>query len=286
MSEHTENEIVIDAPLAYVWARTNDVASWPDLFSEYASAEILSQDGTTVTFRLTLHPDEQGKVWSWVSERTADLETKTVRARRVETGPFDFMNILWQYEEVGPESTRMRWIQDFRMKPEAPIDDAGMRDRINGNSKVQLDLIKERLEARLTVPVSHADVPADTRRGGELRILLSPSTTGCTNGFSGIVQLAPGEAVAEHYHPYSQEYIVVTEGELRVDLENRPTVVRTHHGLLIPREVPHRVVNASDTPARAVFFISPLAPRPHMGHVDTETREEAAALVARELAER
>ena len=52
----------------------NDVERWPELFTEYASAEILERDGDTVRFRLTMHPDPEhgGQVWSWVSERTAD----------------------------------------------------------------------------------------------------------------------------------------------------------------------------------------------------------------------
>lgn len=280
MSAHTENEIVIDAPLTYVWTRTNDVASWPSLFSEYAEAEILSREGGNVVFRLTMHPDEKGRVWSWVSERTTDPGSRTVRARRVETGPFEFMNIFWQYEELGPECTRMRWVQDFRMKPDAPVDDEGMRQRINANTKVQMRLIKDRLEAARTRVVSAADVPSDTRRGGDLRTMLTPGGVGCTDGFGGMVMLAPGEAVAEHYHPYSQEYLFVVAGELRVDLEGAPTAIRSDQAVLIPRGVRHRVVNVSGGPARAVFFLCPLAPRPDLGHVDTETREEAAALAA------
>ena len=87
MAGHTENEIVIDAPMALVWDVTNDVEGWPGLFTEYARADILERDGNTVRFRLTMHPDEEGRVWSWVSERTTDQPTRTVRARRVETGP-------------------------------------------------------------------------------------------------------------------------------------------------------------------------------------------------------
>ncbi|MFJ5215969.1 cupin domain-containing protein [Streptomyces sp. NPDC088354] len=278
MSAHTENEIVIDAPLQYVWLRTNDVAAWPSLFSEYAAADVIAQEGDTVRFRLTMHPDEKGRVWSWVSERTADPATRTVRARRVETGPFEFMNIFWQYEELGPESTRLRWVQDFRMKADAPVDDEGMRQRINGNSKVQMQLIKERLEARRIRPVGTLDVPADTRRGGDIRTLLATGSVGTTDGFCGMVTVGPGEAVAEHYHPYSQEYLVVVEGELRVDLDGVPRSVAANEALLIPREVRHRVVNASGTVGRAVFFLSPLAPRPDLGHVNTESREDAAAV--------
>ncbi|WP_445526833.1 SRPBCC family protein [Streptomyces cyslabdanicus] len=145
MAGHTENEITIAAPVDLVWDMTNDVANWPRLFSEYASAEILSQEGDKCTFRLTMHPDENGTVWSWVSEREPDRAKLTVRARRVETGPFDHMNIHWRYEEV-PGGTRMIWTQDFAMKPEAPVDDDWMTDNINKNSKVQMALIRDRIE--------------------------------------------------------------------------------------------------------------------------------------------
>ncbi|MEU2610091.1 SRPBCC family protein [Micromonospora sp. NPDC007271] len=144
---HTENAIDIAAPLPLVWEVTNDVARWPDLFTEYAAVEILDRTGDTVRFRLTMHPDENGMVWSWVSERTADPATRQVHAHRVETGPFDYMHIHWRYDEV-PAGTRMTWVQDFAMRPDAPVDNAGMTDRINANSKVQLAVIKERIERR------------------------------------------------------------------------------------------------------------------------------------------
>ncbi|CAL9351845.1 Putative polyketide cyclase [Streptomyces sp. enrichment culture] len=145
MAGHTENEITIAAPVDLVWDMTNDLERWPRLFSEYASVEILSREGDTVTFRLTMHPDENGKVWSWVSERTTDRDKLTVRARRVEPGPFEYMEIRWEYEETA-DGTRMRWTQDFAMRPDAPVDDAGMTDIINRNSAVQLALIRDRVE--------------------------------------------------------------------------------------------------------------------------------------------
>ncbi|MEU6196864.1 SRPBCC family protein [Streptomyces sp. NPDC047061] len=149
MTGHTQNEITIAAPLDLVWDMTNDVANWPQLFSEYTSAEILSDEGGKVTFRLTMHPDENGKVWSWVSERTADRRNLRVKARRVETGPFAHMDILWQYEEVSA-GTRMVWTQDFAMKPEAPVDDDWMTDNINKNSKIQMALIRDKIEKAAT----------------------------------------------------------------------------------------------------------------------------------------
>ncbi|GAA2411514.1 SRPBCC family protein [Actinomadura vinacea] len=141
----TDNAIVINAPMDLVWDMTNDVASWPDLFDEYAAAEILHREGDTVRFRLTMHPDADGNAWSWVSERTADKAARSVRAHRVETGWFEYMNLLWEYREV-PGGVELRWRQDFRMKPGSPVDLAAMTARINANSPVQLRLIRNRIE--------------------------------------------------------------------------------------------------------------------------------------------
>ncbi len=141
MAGHTENTIHIDAPIDLVWDMTNDVESWPTIFTEYAKAEIIERDGDTVTFRLTMHPDENGVEWSWVSERTPDKGSRTVKARRVETGPFEFMNIEWSYTEQDGGTT-MHWVQDFAMKPGAPVDTEGMTTRINENSPIQMEHIK------------------------------------------------------------------------------------------------------------------------------------------------
>ncbi|MEU8777706.1 SRPBCC family protein [Streptomyces sp. NPDC048606] len=146
MPGHTDNEITVNAPVELVWDVTNDLPNWPELFSEYASIEILEKAGNTTRFRLAMHPDENGVVWSWVSERTVDRAGLTVRARRVETGPFAHMDIHWEYGEAPGGGTRMRWVQDFAMKPDAPIDDAGMTDRINHNSRIQMELIRDKIE--------------------------------------------------------------------------------------------------------------------------------------------
>jgi aromatase len=143
---HVDNSIVIDADIDLVWDMTNDVEAWPQLFTEYATAEILDRTGDTVRFRLAMHPDENGKVWSWVSERTPDRSTYSVVARRVETGPFEFMDINWSYTPEG-SGTRMRWIQDFRMRPGAPLDTEAMTERINTNTGVQMRVIADKIEA-------------------------------------------------------------------------------------------------------------------------------------------
>jgi len=148
MSEvgHTENSIVISAPLPLVWDMTNDLENWTNLFTEYAEVDVLAKEENKFTFRLTMVPDDDGTVWSWVSERTLDPGSRTVNAHRVETGPFEYMNIFWKYDEVD-DGTRMTWVQDFHMKPTAPVDDEWMTDNINKNSAVQLAVIRDKVEA-------------------------------------------------------------------------------------------------------------------------------------------
>ncbi len=147
MAGHTDNQVTIAAPRDFVWERMMNIERWTDLFTEYAKAEVVEEDGNRVQFRLTTHPDPDydGKVWSWMSERVADPENYQSKSRRIETGPFEYMNIEWYFDEA-EDGTVMRWVQDFSMKPEAPANDEQATEYLNKNTKEQMQVIKERLE--------------------------------------------------------------------------------------------------------------------------------------------
>ena len=121
-----------------------------------------------------------------------------------------------------------------------------------------------------TFAVAAQDVPANRRRGGDVRAVLTPSTVGATSGFMGTAQLEPGEAITEHYHPYSEEFLFLVKGDLIVRLDGVDLDLTAGAGILIPIGVRHRLRNDSDEAAFAIFHLSPLAPRPDLGHVDTE----------------
>ncbi|WP_420836373.1 cupin domain-containing protein [Amycolatopsis thermalba] len=108
------------------------------------------------------------------------------------------------------------------------------------------------------------------RRGGDIRVTLSPKTVGSTSGFGGLLHLGPGEVITEHYHPYSEEFLHVVAGDLEMTLDGAPVRLGPGDSLLVPIGVRHRLVNVGLELARAVFHLSPLAPRPDLGHVDTE----------------
>src|SRR2546423_3137480 len=96
---------------------------------------------------------------------------------------------------------------------------------------------------------------ADTRRGGEIRALLSPKTAGSTSGFTGVATIGPGDRISEHYHPYSEEFIYVVSGELDAQLDGKSHRVRARQALLIPINVRHRLVNDGGEDAFIVFHL-------------------------------
>jgi putative monooxygenase len=144
----------------------------------------------------------------------------------------------------------------------------------------------ERRGGRMSRPaaatrISADSVPANTRRGGDIRVTLSPKTVGCTSGFGGVLRLALGEYVTEHMHPFSEEFLHVVQGSLEMTLDGEPVALYRGDSLLVPIGVRHRLVNRDGGPAEVVFHLSPLAPRPELGHVDTEEplRTDAAGPV-------
>ncbi|MFI7441610.1 cupin domain-containing protein [Nonomuraea indica] len=124
--------------------------------------------------------------------------------------------------------------------------------------------------------VSAGDITPNRRRGGDIRVLLGPATVGSTSGFMGVLTLEPGEFVSEHYHPYSEEFLYLVRGELTVRLDGEPVALAAGDALMVPVDVRHRVENTGTEQAQAVFQLGPLAPRPDLGHVDTEPLPNAA----------
>ena len=151
MSAHTDNSILIDAPLELVWSMANDVESWPALFvGEYEKGEVLQRDGGRIVFRLTtvpsFSPHGDNRSYSWVSERVLDEERHYVNARRIELGPFRYMHIFQSFDPE-PGGVRLRWVQNFEVRPDSPFTDEGMQERINHHSRKQLENHKKVIEA-------------------------------------------------------------------------------------------------------------------------------------------
>jgi putative monooxygenase len=125
---------------------------------------------------------------------------------------------------------------------------------------------------RLATPVSKValkEIAPNRKRGGDLRVLLSPVTVGATSGFMGAGTLDPGDVVTDHYHPYSEEFLYIVRGSVTLIVDGAQTLrVDAGEAVMVPRSATHRLENRGTGPAFAVFHTAPLAPSPDLGHVD------------------
>ncbi|MFD7061158.1 cupin domain-containing protein [Streptomyces sp. NPDC059906] len=122
--------------------------------------------------------------------------------------------------------------------------------------------------------VHAADIEPYRARGGQLRMVLHPGSVGSRSGYMGTVVLLPGEHVVEHFHPYSEEFLFVVNGDLVLETEDADWTLGAGDGIYVPIGKRHRLRNVGTTESLTVFHIGPLAPDPSLAHVDTEVLGE------------
>lgn len=146
---YLRNAITIAAPRDEVFRITNDIRGWPDLFSEYAAAEVIEETPEAVTFRLTTHPDQDGKQWSWIAHRSIDhARYKTYSEREPDSGPFAHMVIRWWYDRLDDTQTVMTWEQEFTLRSSADVTEEQATAYLNSQTHIQQGVIKARIEQR------------------------------------------------------------------------------------------------------------------------------------------
>jgi aromatase len=151
---YTRNAVVIEAPVDEVLRLTNDVRTWPDLFTEYKSSEVLEESPGDVTFRLTTHPDETGQSWSWIARRQTNFERKsTYSEREPDSGPFAKMELRWWYDSLSPTTALMTWEQEFTIRAGAPVSEQEATNYLNKHTKIQQQVIKEYIEKMYSEPL-------------------------------------------------------------------------------------------------------------------------------------
>jgi putative monooxygenase len=126
------------------------------------------------------------------------------------------------------------------------------------------------MHTRPLTKVASAGIVASNRIGGEVRILLSPKTVDATDGFMGSITIDPDDYVGEQYHPYSDKYFYVVRGTVRFRIDGSEIELSPDEAIMVRRGQRHKVENVGTEQVFMVFHICPLAPRPELGHVDTE----------------
>ena len=145
-----QSSIVIHGDADKIFAITNDIARWPDLFHEYSQAKVLSFDRfdrfAKVVFQLT---NAEGETWQ--SSRILDFQERTAIATRgTPKFPFLYMHLTWTYEPV-EGGVRMTWLQDFEMDPNAPVTNEQVVINMNNHMQENQKHFKEILEAMAEV---------------------------------------------------------------------------------------------------------------------------------------
>jgi aromatase len=162
---YTRNAIVVNAPVADVFRLTNDIQLWPELFTEYQSADIVEQDDESVTFRLTTRPDDDGQQWSWVSRRWANNERMSTYSERTTVSlPFERMVIRWWYDAIDEQHTSMTWEQEFTLSTRAQVTEQQVTDFLNRQTRSQQKAVKQNVEKKLGV-VDESSKAQDIYRG-------------------------------------------------------------------------------------------------------------------------
>ncbi len=147
--------ITIHGDADRIFAITNDIARWPELFKEYRHARVLSlqRDGrfAKLEFELT---NEEGQTWqSW---RILDFQERVALAQRgTPKFPFLYMHLTWLYELV-ENGVIMTWIQDFEMDANAPVTNEQALARMVSHMQNNQEHFKQVLESQEYIAVDKA----------------------------------------------------------------------------------------------------------------------------------
>jgi aromatase len=112
--------IFVAADPDQVFAFTNDISRWTELYTNMADAKVISfeREGrfAKLVFELT---NKEGHIWrAW---RILDFKERVSMSRRdAPSFPYVFHHLTWRYEPV-EGGTLMIWTDDFEMDPESPI---------------------------------------------------------------------------------------------------------------------------------------------------------------------
>lgn len=121
------------------------------------------------------------------------------------------------------------------------------------------------------------DVPTIRDRGGEIHVLISPTSVQSTKMIMGTATVPIGGKVLGHAHPHSEECFYVLQGRGEITVEGVGKVAfKAGEAVLTPQGAAHSIVNVGDEEILVVFASGPLAPSPKEGHIilESETGED------------
>ncbi len=77
------------------------------------------------------------------------------------------------------------------------------------------------------------------------------------NAVLSLYSFQPGQAMSEHTHPFSGEFISVIEGEALISAGVESVLAPPHSVTFVPPEAVHSIHNHGSTPLLVTSFMSP-----------------------------
>lgn len=119
--------------------------------------------------------------------------------------------------------------------------------------------------------MGHQDVPTIEDRGGEIHVLISPTSVQSTQLIMGTATVPVGGRVLRHAHPHGEECFYVLQGKGQITIEGVGVLpFQSGEAVLTPQGAVHSIENMGDEEIRVVFAAAPLAPSPKEGHIILE----------------
>jgi putative monooxygenase len=119
------------------------------------------------------------------------------------------------------------------------------------------------------------DVATIEDRGGEIHVLISPTSVGSTKMIMGTATVPVGGKVLNHAHPHSEECFYVLRGQGKIVVEGVGEVnFQAGQAVLTPQGKAHSIYNVGEEEILVVFASGPLAPSPKEGHIILEQELE------------
>lgn len=97
---------------------------------------------------------------------------------------------------------------------------------------------------------------ADATEFGSLRWVVRAGDPPGAETTVGVAVFDAGKSNVEHVHPNCEEVVYVLDGEVEHSLGIERTVLRAGDLIVVPRNVPHRLINTGSDPVRAYIVFS------------------------------
>jgi aromatase len=140
-----EHEIGVEAPADAIYRLIAEVENWPRIFPPTIYVDHLERSGNEE--RIRIWATANGAAKNWTSRRVLDPEGRRIDFRQeISTPPVAAMGGSWIIEEVGPSSSLVRLLHDYRAVDDDEESLRWIDQAVDRNSRSELAALKSNVE--------------------------------------------------------------------------------------------------------------------------------------------